>query len=285
MIIIINLESYPREQKKTMFTAALIVFREIFEIAIIVTVILAATRQVAYRSLWIAGGIATGAIMVGIMACFANVISGVATQLGQHAFHALVLFIAAALISWSVVWMQQHGKQIVTHMREVSLCVKNGQRPLYMLAVVVALAVLREGSEIVLFLYGIFTTGEATTTDIMLGSLLGTGAGVLMGLVMYLGLIRIPVKQLFSVSGWLLAFLASGMVAKGVGHLVKAGIVPAIINPLWDTSHILSQQGVVGRFLSIVIGYQDQPTAIQVLFYVVTLALISTTLLTKQQVK
>ncbi len=268
-----------------MFNAALIVFREVFEIAIIVCVILAATKQVRHCVWWIMGGIAAGSAIVGILACFAHGLVGIATQLGQHTFHALVLFIAAGLIGWSVIWMQTHGREIAMQMRQLSQSVNNGQKPLYMLAVVVALAVIREGSEIVLFLYGIFSTGEATVIDLVMGSILGTAVGALTGVVMYLGLIRVPVKQLFSVSGWLLALLAAGMVAKGIGHLVKASLLPALINPLWNTSNILSQKSLVGRFLSIVIGYQDQPAGIQVLFYVVTLILISMVIVKNNKVK
>jgi high-affinity iron transporter len=268
-----------------MFTSILIVFREVFEIAIIVSVILAATRQVAGRGYWVGGGIAAGTTVVGILACFAPAINGLATQLGQHVFHALVLFMASGLITWSVIWMQKHGREIAARMKEVSLSVSSGKSPLYMLAVVVGLAVLREGSEIVLFQYGIYASGEAGMSDLIMGTIIGTWLGVFTGLLMYFGLIRIPVKQLFSISGWLLAFLAAGMIAKGVGHLVKADILPALINPLWDTSAILSQKSLVGRFLSIVIGYQDHPAGIQVLFYVITLALISMTLLPKSPAK
>lgn len=265
-----------------MFTAALIVFREVFEIAIIVTVILAATRQVAGRGLCVSLGIAGGVTLVSILACFAPAINNLATQLGQHVFHALVLFTASALIAWSVIWMQKHGREIAMRMKEVSLAVSSGRSPLYMLGVVVGLAVLREGSEIVLFLYGIYSSGEAGLSDLFGGVIIGTWLGVIAGLLMYFGLIRIPVKQLFSVSGWLLAFLSAGMVAKGIGHLVKANILPALVNPLWNTSAILSQKSLPGRFLSIVIGYQDQPAGIQVLFYVLTLALISMTMLPKR---
>jgi len=265
-----------------MFTAAVIVFREVFEIAIIVSVILAATRQVAYRSLWIASGIGIGLIAVGIVACFAGTVVGIATKLGEHVFHALVLFTAAALISVSVVWMQQHGKQMASQMRELSQSINAGHLPLYSLTTVVALAVLREGSEVVLFLYGIFMAGQATPLDLVFGTISGTLLGIFTGVVMYFGLIRVPMKQLFSVSGWLLALLAAGMAAKAAGHLVAANILPALLNPLWDTSAVLSQHSLIGRFLSILVGYQDHPAGIQVLFYVVTLALISVILLPKQ---
>lgn len=257
-----------------MFSALLIVFREAFEIAIVVTVILAATQQVARRGVWIAAGIASGLVSVGILACFAPLINQLATQLGQHIFHALVLFVASFLIAGSVIWMHRHGREMTMRMKQISQSVSLGQTPLYMLAIVTGLAVLRDGSEVVLFLYGIYSTGEASFSDLIWGSFFGAGLGLLTGIVMYLGLIRIPVKQLFSLSGGLLTFLAAGMVAKGIGHLVKAGLVPAMINPLWNTSTILSQHSLLGRFLSVIIGYQDQPSLMQVIFYILTLVSI-----------
>lgn len=266
-----------------MFTAAIIVFREVFEIALIISIVLAATHQVARRGAWINLGVLAGLVAVAIMACFAKEIVSLATNLGQHVFHAIILLVASALISWSVIWMQQHGREMTAQMRDLSVAINTGTKPLYMLAVVIGLAVMREGSEIVLFLYGIFATGEATIMDLFMGSVLGTFAGVALGLLMYLGLVRLPVKQLFLISGWLLALLAAGMVAKATGHLVKADMLPALINPLWDTSSILSQKSVIGRFLSIVIGYQDHPAGIQVLSYVATLGLISMTMLPKRK--
>lgn len=265
-----------------MFTSALIVFREVFEIAIIVCVILAATSQVPRRNHWIAAGILGGASIVGLLACFAPLISKLSTQLGEHVFHAIVLFIASSLITWSMLWMQKHGREIASQMKEVSHSISAGQTPLYMLAIVTGLAVLREGSEIVLFLYGIYSTGDATINEIFGGAFLGIVMGTTAAVIMYLGLIRIPVKQLFSISGWLLAFLAAGMVAKGAGHLIQANLLPAIINPLWNTSAILSQHSLTGRFLSTLFGYQDHPAAMQVLFYAATLGLISTRLLDKK---
>lgn len=261
-----------------MFNAGVIVFREVFEIAIVVCVILAATRQVPGRGKYIAGGIGLGALSVAILAYFAEFIVGFAAHLGTHVFNAIVLFTAASLIAVSVVWMQQHGREIAAHMKALGASIATGAKPLYMLGIVVALAVLREGSEIVLFLYGVYASGESTVTDIIFGGLAGAALATMAGAFMYLGLIRIPVKQLFSVSGWLLAFLAAGMVAKGIGHLVQGGFLPGLINPIWDTSSILPQRELFGRFLSVLVGYQDQPAGIQVLFYVVTLILISFTM-------
>jgi high-affinity iron transporter len=266
-----------------MFTAMVIAFREVFEMAIIICVVLAATRQVAKRSLWIGGGIALGTAVVAVMTYFASAIVDLASHLDQHVFHAIVLMIASVLIGWSVVWMQKHGRDIATQMRAVSQSIHQGQTPLYTLAIVVGLAVLREGSEIVLFLYGVFASGQASSSEIIVGGLLGVALGMLSGVVMYLGLIRLPVKQLFSVSAWLLAFLAAGMAAKAAGHLVAADVLPALVNPMWDTSAILSQRSLFGRFLSVLVGYQDHPSGVQVLCYVITLALITMTLIPKRR--
>jgi high-affinity iron transporter len=268
-----------------MFSAAIIVFREVFEIAIIISIILAATQGIRSRWLWMNGGIAGGLMIVAIVAYFASVIVDLASQLGEHSFHALILLTATILIAWSVIWMQRHGREIASNAHNLSLSISNKTTPLHMLAIVIGLAVMREGSEIVLFLYGIYSAGQITYADIILGSLLGTIAGMLVGLIMYLGLIRIPVNSLFSVCSWLLTFLAAGMAAKAAGHLVKAGYLPALIDPVWDTSFILSQHSLLGRFLSVLIGYQDHPSAMSALFYTVVFVLITLLLMFQSKYK
>src|SRR5688572_6667612 len=86
----------------SMFSATVIVFREVFEMAIIITVILAATRQIINRGWWVGIGIAIGAALVSLVAAFAHIIVQFASRLGEHVFHAMVLFVAASLIAWSV---------------------------------------------------------------------------------------------------------------------------------------------------------------------------------------
>jgi high-affinity iron transporter len=157
-------------------------------------------------------------------------------------------------------------------MNAVGRDVVAGNRPMYMLVAVVGLAVLREGSEVVLFLYGIAAAQQEQAGLMFTGGMLGLVLGAGMGLLLYLGMLRIPSKYLFSATSWLITLLAAGMAAQAAGFLVQADLLPPLAPTLWDTSAVLSQQSIPGHLLQTLVGYTDRPAGIQVLFYAVTLA-------------
>ena len=256
-----------------MLASAIIVFREVLEAALIVGIVLAATRGIAGRGRWVLAGVAGGIAGALLAAAFATSISEMASGMGQEAFNAGILFLAVCMLGWHNVWMSRHGRAMARDMTAVGTAVAAGERPLYVLAIVVGLAVLREGSEVVLFLYGIAASGGSTVA-LVSGSLLGVVLGVAAGAALYLGLLRIPMSKLFAVTGWLILLLAAGMAAQGAGFLVQAGALPPLGDALWDTSEILSERTLVGQVLHTLIGYIAQPAGIQVLFYAATVAVI-----------
>ena len=257
-----------------MWGAAIIVFREVFEIAIIMCVVLAATKELKGRGKWIVLGIMSGicgAILFGMITESLALLTG---EAGKLYFNAGILFIAVLMIGWTVIWMKQHGKAIVSDMKHVSNAVKTGEKPLHVLAVIIGLAVLREGSEVIVFVYGLIAAGQTTWVSGLLGSVIGLGLGCIFGLLMYYGLLRISVKYLFQIPSILLTLIAGGMAANAAGKLVHAGILPSLMNSLWNTSSVLPQHSILGRFLFILIGYQENPNGMQAIFYLLTLAII-----------
>ena len=132
-------------------------------------------------------------------------------------------------------------------------------------------AVLREGAEVALFLYGL-AAGSESGAALVLGGVLGLGLGALVSLVTYLGLVRVPGRYLFGVTTALLTLLAAGMAAQAVGFLEQANAVAALGQTVWDSSDILSDKSLVGRALHTLVGYTDRPTAMQLVVYLVTLA-------------
>jgi high-affinity iron transporter len=256
-----------------MLGALLIVFREVVEAGLVVGIVLAATRGIAGRGWWVSLGIAAGVLGASIVAAFAGAISNAFAGSGQELLNATVLIIAVISLTWHNVWMAEHGREIVAELRQVG-DVSAGRRPLTALAVVVFVAVMREGSEIVLFLYGIVVAGTSTAS-LLLGGALGLLAGAAVTALSYFGLIAIPTRYIFSVTSVLLALLAAGMAAQAIRFLQAAGVVTALHTRLWDTSWLLSDSSLVGRMLHVLIGYTDKPTGLQLLAYLATLATIA----------
>ena len=257
-----------------MLAALLIVFREVLEAGLIVGVVLAASEGIRHRGLWIMAGIGGGVAGSVILALFADEISNMFEGAGQDLLNAAILSVAVAMLVWTVVWMASHGKQMVAEMKAVGRDVKEGRKPLAALALVVGMAVLREGVEIVLFLYGIVTTGAETFADVALGCALGLACGVALSFVLYRGLVAIPLKHLFKVTTVLITLIAAGLSAQVVGILQDSGFIQSLADPLWDSSWLLADDSAVGRVLRTLVGYRAEPTGMQLIAYGATVAVI-----------
>ncbi|BAV32459.1 iron permease [Sulfuricaulis limicola] len=255
-----------------MLATAIIVFREVLEAALIIGIVLAATQGLLKRGTWVGIGIAAGIAGAGLVALFADVISSAFAGIGQEVFNAGILLFAVIMLGWHNVWMKRHGREMARHMRDVGQAIRSGSRSMTMLAIVIGLAVLREGSEVVLFVYGITVAQQDSARMMLAGGLLGLMSGAVAGLLMYRGLLRLSSKYLFTVTAWLITLLAAGMAAQAAGFLAQADLLPSLVQSMWDTSGILAQTSVPGRVLQTLIGYVDHPSGIQVLFYVVTLS-------------
>lgn len=258
-----------------MLATAIIMFREVLEAALIVAIVLGASRGIAGRGRWVAGGVGLGLLGAGIVAIMANVASSEFSGNGQAILNAVILLGAVGMLTWHNVWMSTHGRQMSAAISAVGSEVQDGTRPLTALLVVTTAAVMREGSEAVLFLWAIAAGGEHAATMVT-GGLGGVVAGVLVGLLLYLGLLRIPVRHFFGVTSWLILLLAAGLAAQAAGFLNQAGLLPSLGNGVWNTSHILSQQSIVGQLLHILVGYIARPSGIEIVFYVGTLLTIFT---------
>ena len=257
-----------------MLAALLIVFREVFEAGLIVGIVMAVTVGVAGRTVWIAGGVAAGVLGACVVALFTTGLSELFGGSGQEIFNAGILGFAVLMLTWHNVWMSRHGRELVAELRAAGEAVAAGSKSLAALAIVVAIAVLREGSEVVLFLYGVAAAQGGASWAMVAGGFVGLVLGSSVCLLTYLGLITIPTRYLFSVTSALIALLAAGMAAQAIAFLEQADIVTALDETVWDTSWILSDSSFFGRAMHTLIGYVDQPTAMQLVVYLATLGTI-----------
>ncbi|HVE04767.1 MAG TPA: FTR1 family protein [Rhizomicrobium sp.] len=257
-----------------MLASLLIVFREVIEAGLIIGIVLAATQSVAHRGLWVGVGITGGIVGACIVAGFAEQLAGLFQGSGQELFNAGILIIAVLMLAWHNVWMAGHGKQMANEMRQMGAEVSLGQKTLTALAIVVGVAVLREGSEVVLFLYGIAAQGGQSTASLLAGGGLGLMAGAVVSALMYFGLLTIPARRMFSVTSGLITLLAAGMASQAVLFLQQGGYFEFMTATLWDTSWLLPESGITGRMLHTLVGYTDAPNGAQLVVYVLTLLTI-----------
>jgi len=245
---------------------AIVVFREILEIALILGILTSATKDIKNRASWILIGLGLGILFSIILAIFTDKISSSLDGLGQEFFNGLIMLSASFMIGWTVLWMQKHAKTLSGELKKLGNNVKDGKKPLYALTIVVLLSVIREGAEIVLFSYSYFLSGVGLY-QIVVGIISGVFCGSLLGLALYFGFLKVFGKYFFMVSSWLLIFFASATATSGIRFWGDAGIVNPIIDPAIDLSEILSQNSFFGKFLHIIFGYIDQPSLAQIITY------------------
>ncbi len=251
-----------------MYGVSIFVLREVFEIALIISVMLAATRGLVGRMPYIWGGMAAGIFGAGIIAAFTTKISAMADGMGHEILNAVILITAAIMIGWTAIWMRVHGRELAQNIKQAA-----NNNSMWVLFTIIALAVFREGAEMVLFSFGAHAQGT-TWLEIGEGAVLGVIGGLIIGVLFYLGMIKIFARHFLSITSTLLAFLAAGLAAKGIHYLAMVGLIPEFGYKIWDTSHIVSNEGVLGQSLNVLLGYNATPSGIELMVYIATLALI-----------
>jgi len=257
-----------------MFGTALIVFREVLEAALIVGIVAAATTGIPGRTRYIAGGLAAGLLGSILVAFGAEKISQLAEGMGQELFNASILGIAVVMLAWHNIWMSVHGRELAASAKQLGRDVVSGAREMSVVLVVIAVAVLREGSETVLFLYGVAISGDASQGAMIAGGAIGLVGGVAVGWFLFKGLLRIPLRHFFTATSVLVLLLAAGMAAQAARFLIQANMLPSLASPLWDTSGVVDNSSLLGKVLQGLLGYDAQPSGMQMIFFVAVFAAI-----------
>jgi len=257
-----------------MLAALVIVFREIIEAGLIVGIVLAATQGVPRRGLWVGYGVLGGALGACLVAVCAGRLASLFQGAGQDLFNAGILLLAVGMLTWHNVWMASHGRVMAQEMRKVGAAVAAGRKPLAALSIVCGVAVLREGSEIVLFLYSIAASGHTPVAAMAAGGALGLLAGACLSGLMYLGLVTVPARHLFRVASGLITLLAAGLAAQAIALIQQAGYFEVLTSTVWDSSWLLGDDSLAGRLVHTLIGYTAKPCGAQLAAYLGTIGVI-----------
>ena len=266
-----------------MISALIIVFREVIEAGLIVGIVLAATAGVPTRSRYVTLGVAAGVMGACLVAAFAGELGSLFQGSGQEFFNATILLLAVCMLTWHNVWMASHGREMARELKAAGHQVTTGERTLAALSIVVGVAVLREGSEVVLFLYGIAAQGGTTATGMVAGGTLGLAAGAVVSALMYFGLLTIPPGKLFQVTSGLITLLAAGMAAQAVIFVQNGGLLEYFTATVWDTSWLIKEDSITGRLLHTLVGYSEAPNGAQLIAYVATILAIMVLMRTVNQ--
>jgi len=251
--------------------SSIIVFREVLEMTLVVSILLSVTRGLYRSRALISIGVISGLIAASIVALFMQEMEESMDGNGEFVFNAVVLLIATCLIAWTVIWMSKQGRQMASDLKQAGARVVAGDAPKLALITLSFAAVMREGSEAVFFLFGAAQMIQSEA-DMFYGSVLGFVAGGLLGWLLYRGLSLLPLRPMLQLTSWFLILLAAGMASQAASNLVIIDMLPPLVDSLWNTSQWLSEDSFLGEFLQVAIGYDTQPSGIQLLAFIVVLA-------------
>jgi high-affinity iron transporter len=258
--------------------AFLLSLREGIEAALIISILLSALRRSAARTrpLWI-GVVAAGITSI-LLAVGLSWLGRALTGRTEAIFEGLTLLLAAAVLTWMIFWMQSHSHSLRTHLvGQVERSLTNGTSAVgygdagtvqpagWALFAVAFVAVVREGLELALFLAAaVFATSVGPT---VVGALLGLALAAALGALLFAGTVRLSLPCFFLVTSLLLIIFAAGMTARGVHELVEAALLPGIIQPVWNSASIVSEQSLPGQLLAALFGYSSDPSLTEMLAY------------------
>ena len=265
-----------------MFPSFLLSLREGIEAALIIGIIIGALNKLHQEELnpvvW--RGVAIAVVLSFVFGLGLNYLGMEFTGLFEEVFEGLAMLLAAAILTWMILWMQRRGGEIQRDLeaKTAHATLNRGGSALLILAF---LAVFREGIELALFLMAARMASDPIS--VLVGAALGLGGAILLGWMIFATTRRLNLRQFFQTTNVLLLFFAAGLVALGVHELNEAGWVPSVIENVWDINHIISDKSEVGLILKALFGYNGNPSLTEVLAYLSYFIVFGTILIRNQR--
>ncbi|WP_024538620.1 FTR1 family iron permease [Comamonas badia] len=216
---------------------------------------------------WLWGGVVAGLLLAGLLGAGIYSAQELLTN-WQDQFQTAMVLVAAALIAQMVLWMRAHGRTLKRDL-EQGLSRNLEHQNWWGVAVLAALAIAREGSEAVVFLYGTLAAAPASDLPLMgLAALGGLLAALATFWLLQLGSKVMTWPRFFRITEILLLLLAASLVVTGVEKMQALEWLPPLIDGVWNSSWLLPDMGRVGGLVAGLTGYRAQPSLMTVLAFV-----------------
>jgi high-affinity iron transporter len=249
-----------------MIPSLLLSLREGLEAALIIGIVLGALRRTGMadlnRSVW--AGVVSAAILSVLATLALRAVDQELEGRREQIFEGVTMLLAAGVLTWMIFWMRRESRDMRLRLENNVKRLANvkGSSALYFLAFI---AILREGIELALYLTAASLTSSAT--QILIGAASGLLIAILAGYLIYTAAVRLNLQRFFQVTGVILILFAAGLIGHSVAEFNEAGIIPALVNPIWNLNPVLNDQSVVGTILSTLFGYHGSPTLTEALGY------------------
>lgn len=258
-----------------MLASFLLSLREGLEAALIIGIVLGVLfklkRTELNKTVWLGAGFAAAISLV--IAIGLNLLGMKFEGRGEEIFEGIAMLLAAGVLTWVIFWMHNSAANLKN---EIETKTQNavqgkGKNALFALAF---LAVFREGVELALFLLAV--QGTSSPAQTLVGALTGLAVAAILGWILFTSTRKLNLRSFFRVTNVLLIIFAAGLVAHGVHEFNEAGLIPSVIEHVWDINDILNEKSELGLILKALVGYNGNPSLTEVIAYVGYLAGITT---------
>ncbi|MBF8246462.1 MAG: FTR1 family protein [Rickettsia sp.] len=262
-----------------MIKIALIVFRECLEISLLLSLILASTKELMKSRFYISLGAILGVFFSTILAILISNIHKILSFIQNDIFEAMVMLTTSTLIIWTIVWLQGHHIWIKNKVSQLSDQIHSSNKirlHYWTLTFIVTTTILREGTEIVLLVYGVSSSPSMhniTMIKKILAFFAGSASGFFIGAIIYYGLVKISIKNIFKISSFLLILVSASFASEAASKLTSSGTINILNEELWNSSWLISNSSILGKIFSLLTGYDPTPNALQLIFYLSNLIL------------
>jgi high-affinity iron transporter len=254
---------------------SLVIFREVLEIVILLVVISAASKNkiINFKTHLILG-VVLGIFGAVLLALSMPYIAEFCGGFGQEIFNSSIIFLTAALLSFTVIYMQNYSKKIKDNVSNLANIDNQGLKQKIVFILLVATTIFREGAEISLFLYSITIASKISILNFIISVFIGFIAAAFCGVLFYKGLLK--TAKIFSFTSSIFMLIAAGLTSEGFGILGRSGLINILNQNAWDSSWIISDKSILGEFLRMLVSYNSRPSLLEVLSFAISFAAIYT---------
>ena len=260
-----------------MLSIGTVIFREFFEIFLIITIMVRSLPKFSGKNYCIASGVTLGSIFAVILTYFFSDIDQSFGGLGQEVANSITLFVTAIFVAMTVIWMNKNAFKTKSEISKLSQDISNGNKTKISLIFAITMLVLREGSEIAIFISSYISIKEYSLLEITFASFGGFAFAILISILIYSGIASFMQKYIFKVTNVLMCIIVANMMSKSAMYLSAANIIPDS-EPIW----LLSQStdpAIIIKTLSNITGFISGPTLIEFSVFAITLGFMAFTVL------
>ena len=246
-----------------MLAQFILTLREGLEAALIIAIVAAYLRKIGksalHKYIWL--GSALAVVASAILSIIFWIFYGFAESFAGLWFEAAAMFTATAVLTYMIFWMAENAQRMKSALQEkVDVAISSGQ--LFGISAVAFTSVLREGVETILFLSA---AAAISFIDTVAGAALGLFVAAVVAVFLIRGTVKLDWRKFFLYTSVLLLLFASGITMHGTKVLQELGVLPPIIEHLYDMSSMLPEDGLLGSILHVFIGYHDMPSLLMLL--------------------